>query len=163
MASGGHPPISGRNGRSVSRFSTRYWDFTLLAANITGRGDIPESVALRMQITSKLTESHLGITQEAIIIRLPDATALGYSNCIALGASVTGGYFDPDVLTEAVCYFDFILNGIDYTHEPGDVEIEVVFLDQRPDRNDFKRRGEPEVFLPPLAHSRLVAEWAVAP
>lgn len=154
-------PHLGSRTQPKQLIETRYWDVTVHRAGITGQGTAM-AVSLRMTIRSKLTESHQGITQEAVIVRMADGAALGTSTCFhPEDAAMANSFFGPFVETDAICAFDFAINGYDFTGE-GQQDITVLVLDQAPPPNDFQRTGEPEVRLPPVAHIPMVAEWLVA-
>lgn len=154
-------PHLGSRAAPKQLIETRYWDVTVHRAGITGQG-MPMAVGLRMTIRSKLTESHTGITQEAVMVRMADGTALGASTCFhPTDSPMTSSTFGPLVETDAICAFDFAINGYDFTGE-GPLDITVLVLDQAPPPNDFQRTGEPEVRLPPVAHIPMVAEWLVS-
>lgn len=140
---------------------TRHWDYTVHRVAVTGK-DRPAAVVLRMTIRSKLTESRVGITPESIVLKMADETLLSRSTCLHNEHRTSGdGTFDPFVATEALCVFDLVLNNhrLPADGPPG---VRVVVLDQGPPANDFERKGEPEVKLPPVAHIPVTAEWLVA-
>lgn len=151
-------------GRSVAvkeEIQTRYWDFAPRDAGVIGDAGTPRAIAISLNIRSKLDATHAGITQEALMIRLPDQSiVLGFSTCFPRSGDEEQGHFDPLVLTNSLCVFDFALNGVEWTAS-GPQPIQVLVLDQTEPMNDFERTGELEVQVPPVAHVDMTARWLV--
>lgn len=146
-------------GALKQRIETRYWDFTVHRGGFTGTGEAM-AVSLRVTLRSKLDESHVGITQEALMVRMPDGRTLGRSMCFQVQDREGNSLFHPFVETEAICTFGFDMNDYTYTGT-GPAEVIVFVLDQTPSSTDFARTGEPEVLPKPAAHLPMTAEWLV--
>lgn len=151
-------PYLGRPVELGTQVNTQAWDFTAFDAVITGTPGATR-LAVLMQIRSKLTESHRGITQQALIVRLPDGELMHFSVCSHANDAVGQGTFDPFVRSDAVCIFDPVYHVIDYQFT-GDTEIELVVLDQAESAYDFERSGELEATMP-VAYYAMTARWAV--
>ncbi len=151
-------PYLGRPVEVGTEVQTTAWDFTVTDAIVVGPAGT-ERIAVRLLIRSKLTESHVGITAQSLIVRLPDGQLLSVPMCTHAEGAEGYGSFDPYVLSDAVCYFDPLFDAVSYDFA-GDTPIEVVIVDQAEPRHDFERTGELETTLP-VAHVAITARWAV--